>query len=428
MISGISGFSQITNPTYWDRRQYGANWIFDYDTVRINRLMIDQKFGVDSTGNIFYYNNSAPAAKSLLVGNGSKFTPLAGGSALQYLRVNAAGTALEYATPGAGTITGLTDNLILYGKADGTIDQTTDISYNGIEFYVAELSHLDGGLKVGGESGFQTLMNDEGKFTEYYGTAISAGDILYGDNGGGVMSLLGLGSANQLLHVKSDGTNLEWFTPSFLTSEVDGSTTNEVQNLSWNSGTHAVDISLSGTSAVIPYAAGATEGIVSNTTQTFNGAKTFTNDVTLSGKVASYNGITTANNGVPSSVGTPVHLTGQTANIGATSLYTTTADGFYSIYWNAAITTAATTGAATATLGHFQIQYTNVADNVVKTTPTANNVTASSANAKTGTGSGISGVITVYAKSGTNINYIMGYSSNTAAQMTYSLDITVVKL
>lgn len=46
------------------------------------------------------------------------------------------------------------------------------------------------------------------------------------------------------------------------------------QNLSWNTGTHAVDIS-GGTSAVIPFATIATSGILSSTTQTIDGIKTF---------------------------------------------------------------------------------------------------------------------------------------------------------
>lgn len=145
----------------------------------------------------------------------------------------------------------------------------------------------------------------------------------------------------------------------------------------------------------------------------------------LTSTIGTYKNITTANNGVGCSVGTPVHLTAQTSAIGATTLYTTTEDGFYQVKWCAAITTAAT---SSSTLGHFQIQWTNVADNVVKTTPTQNNVTASAANITTGTGSCISGCFTVYAKSGTNISYVMAYTSSGATAMRYSLDITVFKL
>ncbi len=147
-------------------------------------------------------------------------------------------------------------------------------------------------------------------------------------------------------------------------------------------------------------------------------------NATLSGKIGSYNGIATVANGIPSAVAL-VNLTAQTAAIAATNIYTATADGFYQVCWSAEITTAATTS---ATLGHFQARYTSAADNVVKTTSTQNNVTASAANATTGTASSINGVFTIYAKASTNIQYIMGYASSGATAMQYSLNIIVVKL
>ncbi|MEP7197276.1 MAG: hypothetical protein ABI851_12210 [Saprospiraceae bacterium] len=73
--------------------------------------------------------------------------------------------------------------------------------------------------------------------------------------------------------VKGFLTSTDWTTfNNKLSAEVDGSTTNEVQNLSYNAGTHAVDISLSGTSSVIPLALadGATEGLSSFTASDFN--------------------------------------------------------------------------------------------------------------------------------------------------------------
>ena len=128
-------------------------------------------------------------------------------------------------------------------------------------------------------------------------------------------------------------------------------------------------------------------------------------------------------NAVTTIVGTAIHLTNQTASIGATQIYPVTADGFYQVCWAATITTASTG----STLGPLQIRWTNVADSQVKTTSGLNNYNGSNAGTTTGNGSGIGGVTTVYAKSGTDIQYIMGYSAG-AGTLAYSLDITVVKL
>lgn len=153
-------------------------------------------------------------------------------------------------------------------------------------------------------------------------------------------------------------------------------------------------------------------------------ALTIGNDRTLQlrSSINEYRGITLANNGVLGSVGTPVSLTGQTAAIGATTCYTADEDGWYQVCWNASITTAAT---SSSVLGSFQTRYTSAVDNVVKTTPTQNNVTGSTSNT---TGTCVSGVHSVYAKNGTAIQYIMGYTSSGATPMAYELKVTVVKL
>jgi microcystin-dependent protein len=65
--------------------------------------------------------------------------------------------------------------------------------------------------------------------------------------------------------VSEDGV-YDWVTSlGYLTAEVDGSTSNEIQSLLWDATNHEVDISLGGTSAVIPLADdnGATEGLAS---------------------------------------------------------------------------------------------------------------------------------------------------------------------
>jgi hypothetical protein len=101
--------------------------------------------------------------------------------------------------------------LILFGKADGTIDQDPDFKLT-TEFYSGYFSHLDGGLKIGGTSGNYSEFDNQGVLTTYYSGAINNGDVLYGNSGG--MYILPLGTANQVLSVKSDGSNLEWATPS----------------------------------------------------------------------------------------------------------------------------------------------------------------------------------------------------------------------
>jgi hypothetical protein len=116
-----------------------------------------------------------------------------------------------------------------------------------------------------------------------------------------------------------------------------------------------------------------------------------------------------------------VNLEAQGAAIAATVLYPVTETDFYEIGWNAAVTRAAT---SSSKLGDFAIKYTNPADSVEKTTSNQNNVTASTGNT---TANCISGTYTIYAKAGTDISYIMGYTSVGATSMLYSLDIRVIK-
>lgn len=112
----------------------------------------------------------------------------------------------------------------------------------------------------------------------------------------------------------------------------------------------------------------------------------------------------------------------QEAGITATTLFTPSEDGWYLVGWNADVSRAAT---VSSLLGHFQTRYTCPADSNVKNTPTQNNVTASSGNT---TSTAISGTFSIYAKGGTPIQYIMGYTSSGATTMQYSLHIIVKKL
>lgn len=82
-------------------------------------------------------------------------------------------------------------------------------------------------------------------------------DIYYRNNSG-VLTRLAAGTDGQVLTTHSTTSAPTWTT-------VSGST----QNLSWNSGTHAVDISGGGTSAVIPLATSSINGLSSSTDKAF---------------------------------------------------------------------------------------------------------------------------------------------------------------
>jgi hypothetical protein len=72
---------------------------------------------------------------------------------------------------------------------------------------------------------------------------------------------LPFGTAGQLYRVNAGGTAMELFTPSFLTSEVDGSTSNELQNVSYTASTRALAIS-SGTGFTFPLFSSTDAGLV----------------------------------------------------------------------------------------------------------------------------------------------------------------------
>lgn len=425
--------AQLTDPDDYHRLQIGpgTNWWFDNDTIRINRLHIDNKFGIDSTGNIFYYDNATPAAGMLLKGDGTYYQNFSKGSAGQFLRVNSGGTDLEWNTFDGGDITGLPDNFVLFGSSTGGIDYSSDLQYDGTTFSCQGTGYFDQGLTIGGTGGFSTIFDSQGLISDYYG-AVDAGDIFYGVTGGGLMMRLPLGTANQVLQVKSDGTNLEWFTPTFLTAEVDGSTTNEVQNLSYDASNHEVDISLSGTSAVLPLAVddGATEGLASFTAADFNSSAgnisiDYTNGQAATSGAKGFltsTDWTTFNNKV-GLVQAPTEQAGQTASIGATTVYTTpAADAYYRVTVTATVTTAA---GSTMDLG-VQLRFTEATDNVVKTFPNGNvngyNRTTTNTTAAT-----VSVSAVCHVKANTNIQYITSWSP-TGGSPQYNVHVTIEKI
>ena len=143
--------------------------------------------------------------------------------------------------------------------------------------------------------------------------------------------------------------------------------------------------------------------------------------------IPNYDPITTSSFEVNS-----IDLTSQNAAIGTTTFYTVPAafgginGGQYRFSWDAKVTTPATTGAATSTLGALTIVYTDP-DGVVQTITAAAQVAAGTI-ATTSTGNSTTTVllglpILLNAKANTNITYAFAYASNTAAQMNYNLHL-----
>lgn len=144
---------------------------------------------------------------------------------------------------------------------------------------------------------------------------------------------------------------------------------------------------------------------------------------TMSGTMTNYNGLAGVNSGIPYEVAT-VSLTAQSAAIGATTIYTPTADGLYEIFWVATITTAATTSSL---IGPFQYKFTNASDNVVKTWPSGNTNQINQTNTNSTATGIISGSQYMKVKASTAIQYVMGYTTSGATAMVYDLSITIIK-
>lgn len=129
---------------------------------------------------------------------------------------------------------------------------------------------------------------------------------------------------------------------------------------------------------------------------------------------------------------TSIDLTTQSAAIGSTQLNSgTLAAGQYRVTWNAKITTAATTGAATSTLGPLTIAYTDpdsTAPSITAAAQIAAGTIATSSAANTTTTVLLGMPMLLNVKAGTNILYTFGYASNTAAQMVYNLHIRLEAL
>jgi len=139
----------------------------------------------------------------------------------------------------------------------------------------------------------------------------------------------------------------------------------------------------------------------------------------FSGSVMTYNGTqwVVASGGGSASTApiATVNLTAQSGAITATTLTTTTQSGLYTINYYGKVTTAATTSSV---LGGFS---------VISTDPDGSTVTTQGnySNENSVISGFISGAITIYVGSGTNIQYLNGYTSVGATAMQYNLHINL---
>lgn len=123
----------------------------------------------------------------------------------------------------------------------------------------------------------------------------------------------------------------------------------------------------------------------------------------------------------PSDIVATLDLTAQGANIGATTLYTPVADGFYRVNFICNVTQAAATS---STLPGGQVRWTDATTNVTQTISVTGTNTANTV----GTQGQVSGFLVgngvLHAKAGTPIQYATsGFASSGAPAMQYALRI-----
>jgi hypothetical protein len=175
--------------------------------------------------------------------------------------------------------------------------------------------------------------------------------------------------------------------------------------------------------AIFDIAAGAATRL-----QIFTGGlfKILNGDVALQNLIATYNNIATVSNGVPAEYA-KVDLTGQTANIGATTLYTVPASGV-GMYRVSAYVVETTAASVSSTLPNVQIVYTDNDTNTVVTMD-ATPIFGAAGIGQTGpltantVGTASAGVIVINAKAGTTIQYQTVNYASTAAGMAYAIHL-----
>lgn len=144
---------------------------------------------------------------------------------------------------------------------------------------------------------------------------------------------------------------------------------------------------------------------------------------TLTGKVTTYNGIATVDNGLPSELG-HADLTGQTAAKTATTLYLPIATGRFRISAYLKVTTVAS---VSSVLGPVTITFTDGTDSVAQSCVmlmSAETGAALTTNTGNATTSVLTGTMFIYAKTGVAIQYAIAYTSVNATEMVYAARLT----
>lgn len=143
-------------------------------------------------------------------------------------------------------------------------------------------------------------------------------------------------------------------------------------------------------------------------------------------KIVTYNSLTTVSNGVPSELAT-INTTGLTANVGATTLYAVPASG-EGMYRVSAYVVETVAGSVSSTLPNVQVVYTDKDSNTSVTldvTPILGIAGIGQTGALTANtvGTVASGVVVIYVKLSTTIQYLTTNYASTLAGMTYALRI-----
>lgn len=130
--------------------------------------------------------------------------------------------------------------------------------------------------------------------------------------------------------------------------------------------------------------------------------------------------------------GAAVDLTTQSAAITATTIFTPITSGLFRISVYMKVTTPATTGAGTSTMGPVTLTYTDATDSVAQSNVVpltgAGGTFTNAGNTTNTTGATSTGSLIIWAKTGVPIQYAIGYASNTAAQMQYEVHLKLEPL
>ncbi len=153
--------------------------------------------------------------------------------------------------------------------------------------------------------------------------------------------------------------------------------------------------------------------------------------VSNAGKVTAYNNIATVSGGVPSELAT-IDSTGLTANVGASTLYAVPASGA-GLYRVSAYLVTTTAASVSSTMPNAQVVYTD-SDSNTSVTLDVSPVLGAAGLGQSGTlaantvGTVFSGVVVIYVKASTTIQYQTVNYASTIAGMTYALRIKLEAL